>query len=329
MRCSYQFSELTLGWCCSTVVPRLPVARQLFASPSASSWALSLTTQQHYRHASSRSSSSSQWLQRQRSDPFVRARSTGELDPSSSSADAFVSRSAFKLVELQQKSRGALLRPGMCVVDLGAAPGGWVQAAQRELSSTSSKGRSKQRGGVIVGVDLLPLHASVVSLPGVSFVRGDFLDPLVQAEVVTAIAEARGGAGTTARVDLVLSDMLANLTGNLLRDAQLSLDLCEAALAFALDHLAPPPASPSPSATGKRNKRGPSLVMKCLQSSLSPAFQDVLKEHFEGVAWSKPSSSRPESREGYWVCSGLRSGRGKEQDSWEDGEGGEGDGIYF
>lgn len=182
-----------------------------------------------------------------------------------------------------------------------------------------------------MGVDLLPLHPEVAALEGVSFVRGDFLDPLVQAQVLAALAEARGnfnGTGTP-KVDLVLSDMLANLSGSPLRDAQLSIDLCEAALGFALAHLAPP-SRPPPSSSGKRKQRGPSLVMKCLQSSLSPSFQDLLKGQFESVSWSKPSSSRPESREGYWVCSGLRNtGRPQDsgQDSWADEK--EDDGIYF
>lgn len=259
----------------------------------------------------------------------MRARASGELDPSAP-ADAsspFVSRSAFKLVELQQKSRGTLIRPGMCIVDLGAAPGGWVQAAARELAAGASKGKRRKGEGVIVGVDLLPLSAEVSSMPGVSFVRGDFLDPLVQAQVVAALAEARGGKAR-GQVDLVLSDMLANLSGNPFRDGQLSIDLCEAALAFALDNLAPSKPLSIPSDGKGKKKRSPSLVMKCLQSSVSPAFQDLLKEHFEGVAWSKPSSSRPESREGYWVCSGLKTQKGRGQDSWESDDA-EGGGIYF
>lgn len=217
----------------------------------------------------------------------------------------------------------------MCIVDLGAAPGGWVQAAARELTATgASKGKRRKGEGVIVGVDLLPLSSEVSSMPGVSFVRGDFLDPVIQAQVVAALAEARGGKAR-AQVDLVLSDMLANLSGNTFRDGQLSIDLCEAALSFALDNLAPSKsiAADLPNVKGMK-KRGPSLVMKCLQSSLSPAFQDLLKEHFDGVAWSKPSSSRPESREGYWVCSGLKARKGRAQDSWGDEEA-EGDGIYF
>lgn len=203
-----------------------------------------------------------------------------------------------------------------------------MQAAARELAVGASKGKRRKGEGVIVGVDLLPLSSEVSSMPGVSFVRGDFLDPVVQAQVVAALAEARGGKAR-AQVDLVLSDMLANLSGNTFRDGQLSIDLCEAALAFALDNLAPskPLSTDSPGVKGKK-KRGPSLVMKCLQSSLSPAFQDLLKKHFEGVAWTKPSSSRPESREGYWVCSGLKGKRGRGQDSWE-GDEAEGDGTYF
>lgn len=210
-------------------------------------------------------------------------------------------------------------------MDLGAAPGGWTQAADRELGDKLEKERTrgKTRGGTIVAVDLLPLKREVELLAGVHFVQGNFLDPLVQAQVVTLLAET--SPKSRGKVDLVLSDMLANVSGNVLRDAANSIDLCEAALAFALDNLRQPSAG---KAGAREKKRGPELVMKCLQSSLSPEFQETLKKHFTSVRWEKPSSSRPESREGYWVCGGMKAkaaGGGKAEGVEEEDV----SGIYF
>lgn len=205
----------------------------------------------------------------------------------------------------------------MTVVDLGAAPGGWVQAAHPLVfpqgKAAQRRGKAGRRGR-IVALDLLPLHKSLDALDGVEFVQGDFLDPITQARLLDLLG--RGG------VDLVVSDMLANLSGNAFRDAQLSLDLCQAALEFALLHLTPTSsaahmaASPSPPSPPPRPQRGGSkkdqgfspvrLVMKHLRSELTPEFESELKAHFSSVRWEKPQSSRPESREGFLVCRGLK-----------------------
>lgn len=134
------------------------------------------------RSASSRSPSSNVWIQRQRNDPFVKQRHSplSQLPVSS-----FVSRSAFKLLDLHTRSlkqEHKLLRPGMTIVDLGAAPGGWIQAASEVLRGE----------GIVVGVDLLPLQREIGGLEGVSFVRGDFLDPMVQRKVKQALMQATG-----------------------------------------------------------------------------------------------------------------------------------------
>jgi len=134
------------------------------------------------RSASSRSPSSNVWIQRQRNDPFVKQRHSplSQLPVSS-----FVSRSAFKLLDLHTRSLKQdhkLLRPGMTIVDLGAAPGGWIQAASEVL-------RGK---GIVVGVDLLPLQREIGGLEGVSFVKGDFLDPTIQRKVKHALVQATG-----------------------------------------------------------------------------------------------------------------------------------------
>jgi 23S rRNA (uridine2552-2'-O)-methyltransferase len=188
----------------------------------------------------------------------------------------------------------------MTVVDLGAAPGGWVQAAHPCLFPKGREDKGRARRGRILALDLLPLHKSVEGLEGVEFVQGDFLDPVSQSRLMELLP--RGGGG----VDLVLSDMLANLSGNPLRDAQLSLDLCQAALQFALLHLSPTPAGKAAAEGGKKVKSPVRLVMKSLRSELSPEFERELKQHFTSVNWIKPASSRPESREGFWVCRGFK-----------------------
>lgn len=247
---------------------------------------------------------------------------TSTLTPS----ETFVARSAFKLLQLQAKYHGKLIRPGMNIVDLGAAPGGWCQAAHGEMSRTSERGRARGKEGKIIAVDLLALHQAVASLEDVHFIRGDFLDPRIQARISDLIRVGDGtnrSKGKEGKVDLVLSDMLSNLSGNPLRDAQLSQDLCSAALTFALSHLTPPvprtlssqnqqslplSASSSPLSTISTKERSPpSLVMKSLQSDLTPLFKKELEHNFEWVKWEKPTSSRPESREGFWVCGGLKS----------------------
>jgi 23S rRNA (uridine2552-2'-O)-methyltransferase len=223
-----------------------------------------------------------------------------------------------------------MIREGMVIVDLGAAPGGWTQASAQALASKSGKatvGRYKSHG-LIVALDLLPLSKALKDMPDVHFIQGDFLSSPVRTKLVQLLRTV--SPASQGKVDLVLSDMLANMSGNPLRDAQSSIDLCDAALEFALEHLRV--LSVSKGVGEEMKKVAPSLVMKCLQSSLSQAFRDRLRSHFRTVKWEKPSSSRPESREGYWVCSGLKvevvSGEGAENK--ESGEGAkEEDDIYF
>lgn len=192
----------------------------------------------------------------------------------------------------------------MTVVDLGAAPGGWVQAAHPSLFPDDTAGRrgKSARRSRIIALDLLPLHKSVSGMEGVEFIQGDFLDPLTQARLMDLLPRSGGG------VDLVVSDMLANLSGNPLRDAQLSLDLTQAALEFALLHLSPSRPLPKSTEGGKKVKAPVRLVMKSLRSELSPEFERELRQHFASVRWEKPASSRPESREGFFVCCGYKGG---------------------
>ncbi len=147
------------------------------------------------RSGAGRTPSSRRWLERQLNDPYVRA----------AQADGWRSRAAFKLVELDEKY--GLIPRGGRVLDLGAAPGGWTQAALR------------RGAGAVVGIDLL----AIVPLPGAIFVQGDFNDPEMPARLTALL----GG-----RADLVLSDLAPNTTGHTATDniritllAELALDL--------------------------------------------------------------------------------------------------------
>jgi 23S rRNA (uridine2552-2'-O)-methyltransferase len=143
------------------------------------------------------SPSSTRWLARQQSDPFVRTRTHR-------------SRSAAKLSSILTKHKSLIPHNGT-VVDLGAAPGGWSQVAREAMG----------RGGSVYAVDLLP----IAPIEGVTIFQGDFLTSTVQAQLRLALDGKQ--------VDCVLSDMMANMSGQRTRDVQNSLDLCEAALAFA------------------------------------------------------------------------------------------------
>jgi 23S rRNA (uridine2552-2'-O)-methyltransferase len=153
------------------------------------------------RTAKGRSVASQRWLSRQLNDPYVVA----------AKAQGWRSRAAFKLIELDERFH--LIRPGVRVVDLGAAPGGWSQVAVKRGAAS------------VVGVDLLPIDP----IPGAMMLLGDFTEPDVQAQLV----EASGG-----KADLVLSDMAPNTTGHSATDHLRIVALAEAALAFGLELLA-------------------------------------------------------------------------------------------
>ena len=152
-----------------------------------------------------RNKTSKAWLHRHLTDPYVRqARDEG-----------YRSRAAFKLLEIARRDR--LLKPGMTVVDLGAAPGGWSQAAAAAVGAT----------GRVIAVDVV----EVAPLPGVTFVRGDFREQAVWEKLEAILA---GG-----RPDLVLSDMAPNLSGVAVTDQARAIALAERALDFALQWLKP------------------------------------------------------------------------------------------
>ncbi len=202
-----------------------------------------------------RDPSSTRWLTRQLNDPYVRA----------AKAHGYRSRAAFKLLELD--ARFQLLRPGLRVLDLGAAPGGWTQVA---LARVGPSGR-------VVGVDLLPINP----LPGAVLILGD----LTESEVLSrAIAELGGPP------DLVLSDMAPNTTGHAATDHLRIVALAEAAAEAALAHLAP----------------GGAFVCKVFQGGAEREVLAPLKRAFASVRHAKPAASRKESAETYLVAQGFR-----------------------
>ncbi len=172
------------------------------------------------------------------------------------------SRAAFKLLELAAKDD--LLRPGMSVAELGAAPGSWTQVAHEKLGP---KGR-------IVAIDLLPMEP----VRGVVFIQGDFRAP----EGLAALETALGGR----KVDLVLSDLAPNLSGIDAADQARAVHLGELALDFARQWLQP----------------GGDLVVKAFQGAGFAEFQREVQGHFEKVYVRKPRASRERSREVFLVA---------------------------
>lgn len=203
-----------------------------------------------------RSKSSKAWLQRHVSDQFVQK----------AKAQGYRSRAVFKLEEIAAKEK--LFRPGIRVVDLGAAPGGWSQLASAKVGPK----------GAVVAIDLL----EIAPMSGVTVLRGDFREPGVRAAISSALGDAKA--------DVVLSDMMPNVSGipsvdqaNAAALTELAIDFCHAGL--------------QPDGV---------FVVKVFQGE---AFQGLLarmKEVFLAVATRKPGASRDESRETYLVGRGLR-----------------------
>jgi 23S rRNA (uridine2552-2'-O)-methyltransferase len=205
-----------------------------------------------------RTVSQKRWLERQLNDPYVaRAKREG-----------LRSRAAFKLIELDDKYH--LLKPGGRVVDLGAAPGGWSEAAAKRVGAVDGKGK-------VVAIDLLEM----APIPGVTFRQIDFLDPAAP----QALNDMLGGGA-----DVVLSDMAANATGHKKTDQLKIIALVEAAAAFAGEVLRP----------------GGSFLAKVLQGGTEAALLAQLKRDFATVRHVKPQASRADSAELYLLATGFR-----------------------
>jgi 23S rRNA (uridine2552-2'-O)-methyltransferase len=199
-----------------------------------------------------RTGSSQRWRQRQERDIYVEQ----------ANRSGWRSRAVFKLEQIQDKER--LLKPGTVCVDLGSAPGSWSQLAARLVGPT----------GRIVAIDLLAMEP----IPGVEFVQGDFTAP----ETLQALRNLIGEKP----VDLVMSDMAPNMSGNRAMDQPRSLGLLDEALAFAREVLRP----------------GGDLLLKAFQGEGIDALTRELKRDFKTVKTLKPKASRPESREIYLLA---------------------------
>jgi 23S rRNA (uridine2552-2'-O)-methyltransferase len=199
-----------------------------------------------------RSKSSGRWLQRHFNDAYVRqAQQAG-----------YRSRAAFKLLEINERDH--ILRPGMTVIDLGAAPGGWTQVAAKIVG---------ERGRVIA-LDILPMEP----LPDVRFIHGDFREDAVFAALLDMVGEQR--------VDLVISDMAPNISGMKSVDQPRAMYLAELALDLARKVLSP----------------GGALLVKAFEGEGIESFRRELQASFKTLVTRKPKASRPSSREVYMLA---------------------------
>lgn len=203
-----------------------------------------------------RSKSSNQWMQEHFEDEYVKM----------AKAQGYRSRAVFKLSEIQEKD--ALIKAGMNIVDLGAAPGGWSQYAQQRLG----------KGNKLVALDILPMDA----IDGVDFIQGDFREE--------AVLDQLYGVLNGLPIHLVLSDMAPNMSGNKAVDQPCSLYLCELALDTAKSVLA---------------KNG-SFLVKVFQGEGFEAFHRDVQQHFTKVVIRKPKASRPRSNEVYILAKGFK-----------------------
>ncbi|WP_018274601.1 23S rRNA (uridine(2552)-2'-O)-methyltransferase RlmE [Teredinibacter turnerae] len=203
-----------------------------------------------------RSKSSHRWLREHFSDQYVKA----------SQKDGYRSRASYKLIELDNKDK--LFRPGMTVVDLGAAPGGWSQVAVQHIGDK----------GQVIASDILPMD----SIAGVNFIQGDFTEESVLEELL--------GAMDGERADLVISDMAPNMSGVAAVDQPKSMYLVELALDMAKQVLKP----------------GGTFVCKVFHGEGFDDFFKDCKASFSKAVTRKPDASRARSREVYLVAKGYK-----------------------
>jgi 23S rRNA (uridine2552-2'-O)-methyltransferase len=202
--------------------------------------------------------SSKLWLERQLNDPYV----------AQAKREGYRSRAAYKLIEIDDKYH--FLKPGLTVVDLGAAPGGWSQIAAKRVGVASGKGR-------VLAIDLLEMPEIV----GVTFAQLDFLADDTPARLLAMM---------NGRADVVMSDMAANTTGHRKTDQLRMIGLVEAAAAFATEVLKP----------------GGTFLAKTFQSGADAELMTQLKRDFASVRHVKPASSRQDSSERYVLAMGFR-----------------------
>lgn len=214
-----------------------------------------------------RTSSSRQWLLRQLNDPYVqKAQEMG-----------YRSRAAFKLLEIDAKYH--FLKPGITVIDLGAAPGGWTQVAAKKLKVGTPKGQ--EQGSCLIAVDL----TEIAPLQDVVFLQADFTEDSTLKIILEKLSEH-----ATDGVDVLLSDMAAPASGMTDVDHIRIMNLVEAAYDFACLVLKP----------------GGTFVAKVLQGGTESTLLTHLKRSFKRVSHFKPPASRKDSAEIYVVAQGFR-----------------------
>lgn len=203
-----------------------------------------------------RSKSSKRWLKEHFSDPYVKL----------AQQKGYRSRAVYKLLEIQQRDR--FIKPGMIVVDLGAAPGGWSQIVSEIVGPK----------GQVIASDILPMDP----LPNVEFVQGDFSDEKVIAQLITVIDKRP--------VDLVISDIAPNMSGMSAIDQPRSMYLAELALDLAKQIL----------------KTNGSFLIKVFQGAKFEEFLKNLRQNFVKVVTRKPKASRARSNEVYLLARGYK-----------------------
>jgi len=207
--------------------------------------------------AKGRKKSSTLWLMRQLNDPYV----------AKSKLDGYRSRAAYKLLEINEKFR--VLTPGMNVVDLGAAPGGWSQVAAKIIQSDSKNATNK-----LVAIDLLPIDP----IAGVVPLQKDFFAEDTKTLIINNL--------NNQFADVVLSDMAANTTGHSATDHLRIIDLCENAFEFAITILKP----------------GGHFIAKIFRGGTESDLLAKVKQNFTTVKHFKPAASRKSSSEFYLIA---------------------------
>jgi 23S rRNA (uridine2552-2'-O)-methyltransferase len=204
----------------------------------------------------SRSKTSKRWLREHFDDPYVKK----------AQQEGYRSRAAYKLLELQEKDR--LIKPGMTVVDLGAAPGGWSQVAAKLVG----------HNGLVIASDILEMD----TIAGVQFLQGDFREEEIYNQLLAIIGDRP--------VDLVISDMAPNMSGMDAVDQPRAMYLAELALEMA----------------GQVLKKGGTFVVKVFQGAGFQEYRQTMLGQFTSLASRKPEASRPRSNEIYLVAKGFR-----------------------
>lgn len=223
--------------------------------------------------AKGRKLSSSLWIQRHLNDQFCQA----------AQVEGFISRAAYKLIEIQDKYK--IFREGMNVVDLGAAPGSWMQVIWKKIRNKHAK---------LIGIDLLPIefkdYITADKLQdNISFIEGSFLDEEVVNQMITILDGNKP--------DVITSDMAANTTGIKIVEHLSIMNLLEAADRFADEYL----------------KDGGHLVLKIFQGEEQNTFFTALKRKYKKVLFFKPKASRKDSAEVYIVAMGKNPAKPKSE----------------